>query len=452
MGQPSHWTYRSFNAADGLRQGDIIRRSPALLTVLRDVLSHFCDERYTGFLVVTQSCDLVQREQERCKAEYVNLCVIRELEPLLPNILEPCCGAGIPGVFASDNRRYAEQLLKRVLNQNEQARGLFYLHPDAGVGVATPSVALLRVSIALRRQHYQMLQECRCGRLAAEYSAKLGWLTGNLYSRIATPDWEDQENDETASSKQARLLLRQLTKPGDENWVPVTWVKAAREKDVDLMSIPADRFRSTLAQHAPPELLDVVLESVRRVGRGAVADTPCDIISDRLAGDDQLAREIAHRVANCATACLSAQEQAALAKSLAADARFRKAIGDQVASLLKQRALEIAEQAVSELPTLLAGSTGVLKPAGNRLRAVLSVLVGAGGDDEVDQIVDLVAGTCVFSAAAAEMVQGVVEETFANVGFRAIDKLISRLRNDQKLRAACRARSSDEVAFSPFPD
>jgi hypothetical protein len=270
MGQPSHWTYRSFDPAGDLQQGDIIRRSPALLAVLSEVLSHFCDERYTAFLVVTQSCDLVKRNEEVCKAEYVNLCVIRELEPLLPTLLESCCGAGIPGVFDSERRLYAEQLLKRVVNQNEQTRGLFYLHPDADVGIATASVALLRVSIALRRDHYRILQECRCGRLGPEYAAKLGWLTGNLYSRVATPDWEDQEKDESASTKQAQSLLRRISRPNDENWVSAKWLKAAREKNVDLNNISVERFRSTLAEHAPRDLFAVVLESVQRVGNGVI--------------------------------------------------------------------------------------------------------------------------------------------------------------------------------------
>ncbi len=58
MGQPSHWTYGLFAPTDDLQQGDIIRRSDTLLQVLSEVLSHFCDERYTAFLVLTQSCDL----------------------------------------------------------------------------------------------------------------------------------------------------------------------------------------------------------------------------------------------------------------------------------------------------------------------------------------------------------------------------------------------------------
>lgn len=38
MGEPSHWTYEPFAASDDLRQGDIIRRTAALLQVLSKAL------------------------------------------------------------------------------------------------------------------------------------------------------------------------------------------------------------------------------------------------------------------------------------------------------------------------------------------------------------------------------------------------------------------------------
>lgn len=451
MGQPSHWTYCSYNAADHLQQGDIIRRSPALLKVLSDVLAHFCDERYTAFLIITQTCDLVQRNEGPCRAEYINLCVIRELKPLLPVMLEPCCGAGIPGVFASDNRLDAEQLVKRILNQNEQARGLFYLHHDSDAGIDTPSVALLRVSIALRRDHYGLLQECRCGRVHPEYSAKLGWLTGNLYSRVATLDWEDQEGNKTASSKQARALLRLISKPKDENWVPAKWVKAAREKDIDLAHIPVDRFRTTLAEHAPPELLDVVLKSVQRVGRGVVVDESTGVIGAKLTEHSQFIREVAHSVAASSSDLLSPEEQDSLTESLAADAGFKKAIGDQVAHLLKKIAIQDGSQAANDLPEALREATGVLPPAQNRMRAVLSNLLGEDRANVVNEIIALVARTNVFSQAACQMVGGVVQEVWTHVDFGLLDKLTSRLKSDQKLGAACREATSERPrAFLAF--
>ncbi len=89
-----------------------------------------------------------------------------------------------------------------------------YLKVETDAGIVTPSVIMLRISIALRREHYDLLCQARCGRLSAEYANKLGWLSGNLYSRIATPDWEDQEHDKDASAKLAKAYLNRITQPG----------------------------------------------------------------------------------------------------------------------------------------------------------------------------------------------------------------------------------------------
>ena len=87
---PSHWTYADFSADDNLQQGDLLRRTDALLSVLSRVHQFFSDERYVAFAILTQSCDLVRR-RGRCKTEHIQLAVIRELESLLPRILEEQC-------------------------------------------------------------------------------------------------------------------------------------------------------------------------------------------------------------------------------------------------------------------------------------------------------------------------------------------------------------------------
>ena len=70
--------------------------------------------------------------------------------------------------------------------------GVFYLHPDADLGLGEPAVALLRVSVALKSTHYAALIAARAGRLKADFQAKLGWLVANLYGRAASADWSDQ--------------------------------------------------------------------------------------------------------------------------------------------------------------------------------------------------------------------------------------------------------------------
>jgi hypothetical protein len=441
MGQPSHWTYCSFVRTDDLQQGDIVSRSPALLEVLSKVLSYFCDDRYTAFLVTTQSCDLVRRGGP-CKAEHINLCVVRELRPFLPTLLDSCGVRDVPGVFLSENRRYAEQLLTRVINQNEQSRGLFYLHTDADAGIVTPSVAMLRVSIALRREHYELLREYRCGRLGAEYAAKLGWLSGNLYSRVATRDWEEQQGDHEASKKQVQSLLALVSSSGNENWIPQEVLNAAKAAGVDLLAIPPNRFRSALKEYNPPGLIEVVLESVRRTGCAAMVNAAMNSISESLAANNEFIGQVVRQTSDSVAAILTPEERAALRDGLLADAEFRKSLGMHVAIQFKQELLKTGKQAIDGLSAILEGLVGLPSEAGGRMQFLVSTLF-SGEDDKIRRVLDLIAVIHPFNRAACGIAQAVGKTTLDRHDFTIFDSLVSRLRNDQRLKAACRASSRD---------
>lgn len=79
---PTHWTYCDFEPNSDLVQGDILGRNEELVELMRRVHAHFCDEKYLGFVVVTQSCDMYRR-QDGCRATHITLAVIRSLEAIL---------------------------------------------------------------------------------------------------------------------------------------------------------------------------------------------------------------------------------------------------------------------------------------------------------------------------------------------------------------------------------
>ena len=120
---PSHWTYKETPEGD-LYQGDIIIRAEPLLAVLGSVHSYFCDEKYLGFTVTSQTCDLVLRKG-KCKARYINLAVIRSLESMLPTLFGDGCKTAIDGVYYKDGRAEIRELIERIINQNEDVLGLF---------------------------------------------------------------------------------------------------------------------------------------------------------------------------------------------------------------------------------------------------------------------------------------------------------------------------------------
>ena len=247
------------------------------MKLLDDVHAHFCDEKYLGFLVVTQTCDLVIRKGTP-KAQYVNLAVIRSLKRVMPPHIEQLCGTELPGIFKEEKKQLAAQLLERILNQNEQAQGLFYLHPDADAGISEPSVAILRVTISLRAEHYACLKNARHGRLTPEFSSKLGWLLGNLYSRVATPDWSDHSGGKEEFNNLRDTFLESDPEYEFRRWVKRSGLMAAKRKNLNLSGKnPEDAF-SAIQAVAPKTPKITAIERVQEIAQNLLGEERLDLI------------------------------------------------------------------------------------------------------------------------------------------------------------------------------
>ena len=127
---PNHWTFDDFQATVDLMQGDIVRPDDNIRNVLELTHKHFSDPKYSAFMVFTQSCDLVRgRKGERCKSRYINFAAIRPRENVLLSLLNSECDkVNIPGknltrAYYSESRQKADNLLSRILNQNETGLG-----------------------------------------------------------------------------------------------------------------------------------------------------------------------------------------------------------------------------------------------------------------------------------------------------------------------------------------
>jgi hypothetical protein len=249
---PGHWTYESLDPSAELEQGDILHPTDALRRIFSHVHPHFCDDKYLGFLVATQSCDLVRRRAAP-KASYVNLAAIRTLSQVIRKVVAYAAEPVANGAFLSSRKRDARQLLQRLLNQNEQTMGLFFLYTDEAAGVAEPAAAFLRVTVALRSEHYDILRAARVGRLRSEYRAKLGWLIGNLYDRPATKDWDDFDD----GKRIADALISQYI--NEVRWIDDEIVDRAHQEGVDI-SVATDAQLEALR---PPSRLERALDEAR---------------------------------------------------------------------------------------------------------------------------------------------------------------------------------------------
>ena len=285
----SHWTYAAFGAEDDLEQGDLVRRTPELLDVLAEAHKHFLDEKYSAFIVLTQSCDMARRGGPACKSRYINLAVVRPLDDMLLQLLDAECKRVVirkdplEGVYLTESRFRAEQLLSRIIHQNEQGQGLFYLHPDADAGIAVPSLALLQVSIALRRDHYKTLLQARIGRLRPEFQSRLGWLIGNLYSRVATRDWDTDQGKQIIDSA---LLPHGL--PNGPYWVSGESVREARKQKLVTAGKSTAELAETISAMRPVPPMQAAVDRTAKVVKDViqgVSEQDIETIKNRLVND-----------------------------------------------------------------------------------------------------------------------------------------------------------------------
>jgi hypothetical protein len=206
---PVHWTFAETPDNSSLMQGDVIVRVPEVEDVLQKFHKHFVDSKYLGFLVVTQSCDLVRRAGY-CKTPYISLAVIRSLKDVIRLELRRIVMEGDDGPnrakildhgFASaEISNELNQLAGRIVNNNQH--DYFFLRADEKTEIAQDACACLRVAISLRTDHYDALLKGKRAELLPVFQAKLGWLLGSVYSRVGTPDW-----DATSDTKKARASI-----------------------------------------------------------------------------------------------------------------------------------------------------------------------------------------------------------------------------------------------------
>jgi len=192
-----HFTYTSANRAH-LSQGDVIRRTEAIDKILAEVHPHYLHKKNTYFQVLTQSCDLVRRQGSECKARYISLAAIRSLSDAYERELSKYqIGPypGLPPILEEKGRSILDQFLQRLLNNNEP--NYFYLHKEPSSDFPDNSCTFLRLSVAVKSlNHYETLLDGRVLELEESFQAKLGWLVGQLYSRVGTQDWPQKSLNE----------------------------------------------------------------------------------------------------------------------------------------------------------------------------------------------------------------------------------------------------------------
>jgi hypothetical protein len=191
-----HFTYLESFERDNLRQGDLLRITSELSKILRKTHPNYLKDDYKYFLVLTQSCDLLRRDGKPCNAKYISLAAVRPFDLVIQreaSLIQRESFEKKGGICRLNRKSKLIDFMNKLLNNNHKE--FFYLHEEAELGLKESCCAFLRLSIAFRSsEHYENCLESKFIELTDEFRAKLGWLVGDLYSRIGTRDWADYYN------------------------------------------------------------------------------------------------------------------------------------------------------------------------------------------------------------------------------------------------------------------
>lgn len=179
-----------------LRQGDILERTPELTERISQAHQYYADaESYGHFMVLTPTCDLVRRNGA-CNARYITIAAVRPLHILVDRQLKKYKKSlKAPSLFClTTKRKQAEQFLMRLMHNTEP--GYFFLPGELFTNQNGPEekdrVVFLKLSIALKVDHYDACVKSKILQLADSFSAKAGSLAANLYGQVATAAIEEQ--------------------------------------------------------------------------------------------------------------------------------------------------------------------------------------------------------------------------------------------------------------------
>jgi len=208
-----HFTYNEELGESTLHQGDLLYRTDRIENILQKVHPYYLKESFKYFMVLTQSCDLVRRG-DNCKARYITLAAVVTFENTLINEISKFQRDRIEkigSVCDISQKSFLYNLVESILNNNHNE--FFYLHEDNYLGLTEACCTILRLTVALRsNEHYNECLKSKFIELDSEFRAKLGWLVGNIYSRIGTRDWAPDIIPQKNFSRMINEILDELVK------------------------------------------------------------------------------------------------------------------------------------------------------------------------------------------------------------------------------------------------
>ena len=195
----------------------------------------------------------------------------------------------------------------------------------------------------------------------------MGWLVGNLYSRVGTPDWADYEGDKRKDTLVKEYLDDAIP---EDSWVPDSWIKSAVAEGVDLISLqgpPANELR----KYAPTPPLNVMIDEVCKTALAVKIDAYGQMFADSISRNGDLRSIFARDVVSHFKEHLTPEESESFVSILLEAASFTHALTVSVRSMLAAaknhddgdaviKAIEVGGQSSKCLPLLRKSIESVL--------------------------------------------------------------------------------------------
>lgn len=268
----SHFAYKT-PCKINLSQGDILQINPNIKEILASIHPYYLRPNYTHLIVLTQSCDLVKGQGGKpCKSKYINLGAVRPLSTVLEREVLKFQEDEIDrkgGFVDSKNKTYLENFVSKLLNNNDSEH--FYLHPDPSFNFVEPKVAFLRLSIAIKSMHYDTCLNAKILELEDNFKSKLGWLVGNLYSRIGTEDWIPNHKNEADFRNMVKDVL-------ETHCVWVDRMKQVKKElkrlytDQEIQDMGEDTLQKEIKDIRLPTNSDLVKEAIENILSKKISD------------------------------------------------------------------------------------------------------------------------------------------------------------------------------------
>jgi hypothetical protein len=245
-------------SAPFLEQGDLIPRSaPVIDQVLRQYHPYHVEKPVNEmFAVLTQSCDLVKHEG-RTKTRYIALAPVRPLRTVLDREFDDYLLKTPGGLYvlgSNETQGRYDDFLAKLINNNDSR--YFFVPQRVDLQIAEDMCVMLPLAMSIRVEHYDACLAGRVAQVTDLFQAKLGWLLGQQFSRVGTPDWTPEGLAEKVRSVSERTL----------SWLPdhqFTQLKAAiRKFEQDNPGADLDDARFTEMRTGLQNKRDLVISSV----------------------------------------------------------------------------------------------------------------------------------------------------------------------------------------------